>query len=110
MSQTPAKYHCCIVSDVDDGAPQWLSSNELPELKRQAHMALLKTKSGWCYFMIDGVRCVVSAPQQTFSLRLPDGKLEEISSGEAPVFADDGAFNTLLAVPNLMNGRELKKD
>lgn len=89
-----SKYHFFLVAD-GGGPPVNLSSDDLNQLKQQAYAEIRKAVTGWCHFMIDGQRCLISSPTQLFQLRMPDGSLTEIRDSASPVFDVNGRFNTL---------------
>jgi len=88
------KYHFCIVSS-DGGPPTWTSSDDLDSLLKSAYAHLNSVREGWAYFIIDGKRCLISNPQQVFSIRLPSGEIKTISAPGGPVFQNDGLFVSL---------------
>lgn len=92
-----SKYHFIIIPD-SGGSPSKLSSDDLEGLKKQAMDLLLSVKSGWCYFIIDGVVCHLAAPVQVFQLRLPDGTLTELRESSGAVFNTDDKFAVLTSV------------
>lgn len=91
------KYHFVLTPKRDGAPPQTFASDDMEALKKAAFEAMAKAREGWCYFIIDGVRCNVSLPRQSFLLQLPDGKFTEINDPGAPVFQEDGSFVTLVS-------------
>jgi hypothetical protein len=97
MEGNKGRYHFVLTPKVDGSPPQAFASDDLEALKKQAFEAMTRAREGWCYFIIDGVRCNVSMPRQSFVLQLPEGKFTEIVDPSAPVFQDDGSFLTLVS-------------
>lgn len=89
-----SKYHFFLVPDAG-GNPVKLSSDDFEELKKQAIFNLLQARSGWAYFVIEGVVCYLSTPTQVFKLRMPDGSMTELRQASGEVFGTDGKFQTL---------------
>lgn len=94
-----SKYHFFVIPD-SGGSPLRLSSDDLEGLKKQAMEQLLSVRTGWCYFMIDGVICHLAAPTQVFQLRLPDGSITELKESTGAVFSTDDKFAVLTSVRN----------
>ena len=92
---TGAPYHFFLFSDVDGTAPTTMSGSDLKMLMQSAHAAIMRAGSGWCYFLINGVRCTLSQPMQVYKVRLPDGTYVEMGGQEDPAFNEDGRFSTL---------------
>jgi hypothetical protein len=90
----PIQYHFCLVAD-GGGPPVNLSSDSLESLMQQAYQEIVKAGSGWCHFIIDGQRCLISSPSQIFQLRTPHGMLLPMVDPGAAVFDPNGKFSIL---------------
>jgi hypothetical protein len=90
------RFHFLIVprSNEENTLPVWVTAETQEEFLKGLYGALVKTRAGWCFLIVDGQRAALYQPEQSFRVGLPDGT--QVSAAGAKVaISQDGSFCVL---------------
>jgi hypothetical protein len=100
MSNPPlpgkGRFHFLIVprSSAENTVPVWVTLDTQEEFLKGLYEALVKTRAGWCFLIVDGQRADLYQPEQSFRVGLPDGT-QVLSAGAKIAISQDGSFCVL---------------
>jgi hypothetical protein len=100
MSNPPptdkGRFHFLIVprSSAENTLPVWVTATTQEEFLKGLYEALVKTRAGWCFLIVDGQRAELYQPEQSFRVGLPDGT-QVTAAGNKIMISQDGSFCVL---------------
>jgi len=86
------QFSAVIVPHSADAPPACINSTDEAAFFEEVAKRMVETKKGWCFPMVNGVKCEISVARVVFDIKLPDGTVRTFGSSSAVAFAADGSF------------------
>jgi hypothetical protein len=86
------QFSAVIVPHSSDLPPACINSTDEAAFFEEVGKKMTEMRKGWCFPMINGVRCEISASRVVFDIKLPDGTVRTFGGFPVAAFTADGSF------------------
>jgi hypothetical protein len=86
------QFSAVIVPHSSDVPPACINSTDEAAFFEEVSKRMAEVRKGWCFPMVNGVKCEISASRVVFDVKFPDGTIRTFGSSAAAAFTADGSF------------------